>query len=131
MENNKRWILGLIVLILAIGALSYWGFKKSDTKETSSPQVSGATSEAAYFDDNASVMFFYSDYCGHCVAQKADLEKMAPEGYRVKPMNVGEHQDYWQQYNIEGTPTFVAKNGDRLVGHRDITELKAWLDQHK
>jgi len=125
--QNKNWILGLVVVVVAIVALGIWGFRSSVK-----PQVAGqSTSSASYYDDNASVMYFYSDYCSHCVAQKSDLEKLATDGYRVKPMNVGEHEDYWQKYSIEGTPTFVAANGDKLVGHQDITKLKSFLDSHK
>jgi len=46
-------------------------------------------------------------------------------------MNVGENPDLWKQYNIEGTPTFIAANGERLVSFQKKDALKSWLDQHK
>ena len=36
-----------------------------------------------------------------------------------------------KQYNVTGTPTFIADNGDRLVGFQTKDQLKAFLDQHK
>jgi len=119
-------------LVLAIGALSYFGFKKSDSKkETSAPQVSGESTSEPYFDENATTMYFYSDYCSWCIKEKEVLAKLAPEGYRVKSMNVGKDQSLWETYSIKGTPTFVAKNGDRLEGFNAEDKLKPWLDQHK
>lgn len=130
--QDKRWILGLVVVLAAIAAISIWGFKNSENKNTTSPQVSGEnTTDVKYFDENASVMYFYSDYCSWCLKEKEVLTKLGDEGYRVKSMNVGENQNYWKDYNISGTPTFIAKNGDRLEGYQDLDKLKPWLDQHK
>ncbi len=59
------------------------------------------------------------------------LQKLGAEGYRVKPMDVGKSASLWSEYSINGTPTFIAENGDRLEGYRDYRPLKNWLDQHK
>lgn len=132
--KDKRWILGLVVVIAAIVALGLWGFKKNENNNgtTTTPQVSGeSTEKPVYYDDNATVMEFYSDYCSWCIKEKDVLKKLGDEGYRVKPMNVGINQNYWKDYNISGTPIFIAKNGDRLEGFHDYDSLKAFLDQHK
>lgn len=133
--KDKRWILGLFIVVAAIVALGIWGFKNSG-KDTTSPQVSGESTEIqAYFDENATVMYFYQDTCSWCIKEKDVLTKLGAEGYRVKPMNIGanqpDNQGFWQQYNISGTPAFIAKNGDRLEGYSDYNKLKPWLDQHK
>lgn len=86
---------------------------------------------AEYFSEEAKVMFFYSDYCGWCTKQKEVLKELTSEGYKVKPMNVGKNQDLWKQYNIEGTPTFIAPDGTKLVGYQDKDKLKAFLDKYK
>jgi len=141
MKNNS-WIIGLVVVIAAIVVLSIWGFKKSGSQNTatqsqtsSSQSSSQSQTSEKYFSESASVMYFYQDTCSWCIKEKDVLNKLADEGYRVKPMNIGtnhqENQGYWQQYNISGTPAFIASNGDRLEGYHDYDSLKAWLDQHK
>lgn len=129
--GNKNWIIGLVVVIAAIVALGIWGFK-SNTNKTASEETKIV---AAYFDDNAAVMYFYQDTCSWCIKQKDVLAKLGSEGYKVKSMNIGsnypDHQSWWKEYNISGTPTFVAKNGDRLEGYQTADKLKAFLDSHK
>lgn len=129
--QNKNWILGLVVVVVAIVALGIWGFK-SNVK----PQVAGqSASLPSYYDDNATVMEFYQDSCSWCIKQKTVLEELGKEGYKVKSMNIGpnypDHQSWWKDYNVSGTPTFVAKNGDRLEGYQAADKLKVFLDSHK
>ncbi|MFH1106271.1 MAG: thioredoxin family protein [Candidatus Micrarchaeota archaeon] len=86
--------------------------------------------EGAYFDDASPVMYFHSANCHFCQEQKPILQELAAQGYRVKSMDVGIHPEYWKQYSIEGTPTFLAANGDSKVGLTERTELEAWLASH-
>ena len=137
MKNNS-WIIGLVVVIVAIVALSIWGFKKSGSQntasqsQTSSSQTAGQSQASEkYFSESASVMYFYQDTCSWCIKEKEVLSKLGEEGYRVKPMNVGKNQAWWTEYNIKGTPAFIAQNGDRLEGYKEYEPLKQWLDQHK
>ena len=134
--KDKKWILGLVILVIVIGGLSIWGFKKSENKTSSVPAQVASESTPNYYSEDASVMEFYSDYCSWCIKEKDVLTKLGNEGYKVKPMNVGADPDLATQYKIfegqnSGTPTFIAKNGDRLVGYQEYNTLKAWLDQHK
>lgn len=131
--KDRKWILALVIVVAAIAALSIWGFKKSNnTTGTSNPEIAGQSMETpAYFAEDAQVMYFYSDYCSWCIKQKEVLQRLGNEGYKVKPMDVGKNTNYWTDYKISGTPTFIAKNGDQLVGFQDYDKLKAWLDQHK
>lgn len=135
--KDKKWILGLIVVVIGIAVLSYWGFKRNTSgKNTAGPQIAGqSTTEPNYYDNNATVMEFYQDTCEWCIKEQPVLQQLGEEGYRFKPMNIGsnhpENQGWWQQYGVQGTPTFIAKNGDKLEGYHDYASLKAWLDQHK
>jgi len=95
---------------------------------TATPQSTG---DVNYFDDNAKVMLFYSDYCGWCVKQKDVLSELGAEGYKVKSMDVGKNQGLWQEYQISGTPTFIAPDGTKLVGFQQKDALKAFLDKYK
>lgn len=131
MDSSKRWIFGLVVVLLVIGAFTYIGFKDSGKKETQTPEVSGVATNEAYYSDTATVMEFYSDYCSWCIKEKEVLTKLGAEGYRVKPMNVGKDQSLWEKYNIKGTPAFIAANGDRLEGYNTEDKLRAFLDSHK
>lgn len=89
-----------------------------------------ANAAKTYADDASPVMYFYREDCHFCQQQAPILQELALDGYRVKLMDVGAHAEYWGQYNISGTPTFLAPNGDRQVGLTDKDTLRPWLDQH-
>ncbi len=136
---RKDWILISILSLVLVVGLSLYGFIKLSKKTiTANPMPSSqqsqevaGTSQTSYFSEDAKVMYFYTDYCHWCQKEKEVLEQLGKEGYKVKPMNIGEKPDVWKQYNISGTPTFVAANGERLVGFNEKEPLKTWLDQHK
>jgi len=69
-----------------------------------------------YFDDNAEVMYFYSDGCHVCDYIKPALQQLGEAGYRVKPINVAVDRETPQQYSIQGTPTFIGPDGEKIVG---------------
>lgn len=126
--GSKNWIIGLIVIIVAVGGFIYWGFNKS----TVDRQVAGESTSDSYFSEDAPVMFFYSEKCSWCQKEKTEvLSKLGPLGYKVKPMDVAVSPNLWKDYSISGTPTFIAKNGDKLEGFQTEDVLKKWLDQHK
>lgn len=139
---RKDWaLISIIVLILLVG-LGLVGYLKLSKKKIianplpsvqSSQEVAGtATSAASYFSDTAKVSYFYSDFCHWCQKEKDEvLAPLGQEGYNVKPMNVGEKPELGQQFNVTGTPTFIADNGDRLVGFQAKDALKSFLDKHK
>ena len=135
---RKDWILitviGLIIVV-GLGLIGYFRLSKKTVVANPVPSASetvAGQATAEYFSDQASVMFFYSDFCHWCQKEKDEvLSVIGKDGYKVKSMNVGVNPDFGKQYNISGTPTFVAANGDRLVGFKTIDELKPWLDQHK
>lgn len=135
--KDKKWILGLVIVVLAIGVFSYFGFKKTEAGKTT-PTVAGeSTGTPVYYDDSAKVMEFYQDSCSWCIKENAVLERLGAEGYKVKPMNIGvnfpDHQSWWKDYNVSGTPTFIADNGkgERLEGYQDYDALKKFLDKNK
>lgn len=134
--NKKMFISSLVVLVILIGVFSFITFRKSQNKtdnanQAQNGQVAGVKTEA-YFDENAPVMLFYSELCSWCQKQKLVLEELNKEGdYKVRPMNIKDNPQYWQSYEIEGTPTFIAKNGDKKVGYLDKAQLKQFLDAHR
>lgn len=128
MASQTRLIIGLVVVTLALfGGLLYLGSRQGSGP--AKPVKSGAAYSTA-FAEEASVMYFYSDACHFCLQQKPILDELAAEGYRVKPMDVLNNPGLGRRYNVSGTPTFVAENGDRLVGLQKKDELRAFLDAH-
>ncbi len=82
------------------------------------------------FSSASRVMYFYSESCGWCQQETAILYELAPECYKVKPMNVTQHPEYIADYGITGVPTFIG-NGTKYVGFRDKASLRSLLDQYK
>lgn len=138
---RKDWTLIAIIALILIVGLGLFGYLKLTKKNvvanplpsSENQQVAGAASDnQPYFAEDAKVMFFYSDYCHWCTKEKDEvLPGLGQEGYKFKPMNVGDKPELAKQYNVTGTPTFIAQNGDRLVGFQTKDALKSWLDQHK
>lgn len=128
----EKWHLGLIVVILVILIAGLvWYFKSPKSESEILGNQTGQEESVDYFDQTASVMYFYSDNCGWCNKQKEVLSQLSKEGYKVRPMDLGQDSSLAEKYNISGTPTFIADNGEQLVGFREKEELKAWLDEHK
>lgn len=128
MNPQIKLYAALVVVTLALfGGLLYIGSKEA--KKPKEPSPTGAAYSAA-FADEAKVMYFYSDDCVFCREQKPILDELAEEGYRVKPMDMKADPSFWRQFNIRGTPTFVAENGDRLVGLQKKEDLREFLDVH-
>jgi thioredoxin-like negative regulator of GroEL len=115
--DQKIWIVVGIVVIVALGAL-YWAGSTS------------ANSSWNFGDNNSPVMYFYQDDCSHCQAMEPIMQDLGTQGYRVKLMDAETNTSLWTTYSIQGTPTWVAANGDRLVGVQDEATLEAWLDSH-
>lgn len=120
----KNLILPSLVILAIVAAVVIFGTTGSKKAEQSAPAP-------AYFNQNAKVMFFYQDSCSWCQKEESILEDLAKDGYRVKPMDVKARPDLWNQYNITGTPTFIAPDGTHLNGYTEKAQLKEFLDKYK
>ncbi len=88
--------------------------------------------DVEYFDDNAPVMYFWQEYCGYCRDQKKILQEISnQDNLKVKSMDVGNNQEFKKQYNIEGTPTFIAPDGSRLEGFQKKEALVQFLQKYQ
>lgn len=108
-----------VIIILAIGLVGLIGLAYFYSSH-------GPT----YFSDASKVRYFYRDECIYCQQESKVLTELAPEGFRVKKMDVGVNPALMNQYNITGTPTFIAEDGARKVGLTQKEELKTWLLLH-
>lgn len=126
----KKFIPYILIGILLVGFIGVIGYVKVSENKTD-----GSTSQTqteSYFDENATVMYFYSPNCSHCNDEKLILAELAKEGYKVKPMNTQDNPSIADQYKIKGTPEFISqKDGARLEGFKEKEPLKEWLNQHK
>ncbi len=112
----SRIIIGLAVLFLiVVGGIVLL--------TSSKPQVS-------YHDATSPVKYFYGENCFYCKQQKPILEKLAGEGFRVNVIEVFQNTQLAQQFEIRGTPTFVGKNSDKLIGLQEENTLRQWLLQN-
>lgn len=126
---NKVIILAIVLLILGIGGI-VWGVSDS-TAKSQATAVTAKKEQPGWQDENARIMYFYSPDCPWCEKQKPILEELGQENekYRWKPMDVKEHQEYWEDYQIGGTPEFIdSKTGNRLEGYKEKEILKEWMD---
>ena len=106
-------------------------FVSTDTNATVCAYGNVPTAAPTYFDNNASVTFFYRDGCPWCAKEMLVLAELAKDGYRVKPMHLDVHPDYWIQYDIKITPTFIGPDNSRLTGYHEADPLRAFLDKYK
>ncbi len=113
----KKVYYALIAVAVVVAVVAFYALN-----ELAKPEL--------YFDDASPVMYFWSASCHWCQKQKPVLEGLASEGFRVKSMNVVEDRTLWQKYDVKGTPTFLAENGDRLTGYQEESVLKPWLKAH-
>lgn len=127
----KRIIVPSLFVIAVVALLLWGGTASQKNKNSNTNSNNSSQSSASYYDENAKVMFFYSDLCSWCNKEKEVLGELAKDGYKVKPMDVKAHPDYWQTYAIEGTPTLIAPDGQKAIGFQDKDKLKAFLDKYK
>jgi thiol-disulfide isomerase/thioredoxin len=126
-----------LILVVGLGLVGYLKLSKKEIVANPLPsndnqQVAGAATNQSYFAEDAKVAYYYSDFCHWCQKEKDEvLAPLGNEGYKVKSMNIGEKPELATQANVTGTPTFIASNGDRLVGFQTKDVLKKWLDEHK
>lgn len=130
---NKFAIVGIIcgaLLVVAVAVLIAFPWKGSNNSNSESGKVAGVETPI-YFDATAKVKYYYSPYCSWCKEEAKVLEVLAKEGYRVNPQNVYDNPQLGVDAKVDGTPTFIAENGDRLDGYQVEEKLRDFLEKHK
>lgn len=82
------------------------------------------------------VVDFFAEWCGPCKMLSPVLESLAPsyEGkFEVIKVNIDEHSDIAQQYNVTSIPTIVfikeGQEADRMVGFQSKENLQQRFDK--
>ncbi len=116
MALNLKYVLGGVVALVVLVSIV----------------LAMGGSGPSFADETSPVWYFYSDTCQFCIKQKPILEELAQEGYRVKLMDVGRNPSLWKQFQVSGTPTFIADNGkgERITGLTQKDALRAYLEQN-
>jgi len=132
MKKNNFWPVFAIVVLMGFAIFIWQSAKNQETKaDAGFNNQLQAADEEKYFSDSAKVMFFYSEGCGWCEEEKKVLLEISNQGYKVKPISASEHKDLFDKYEVTGTPTLVAPDGEKKVGYLDKEELKSFLDKYK
>ena len=133
----EKWHLGLITLIviIAVSALA-WHFKSPQSSSNSKEEILGLTTEQDEQEIATEVeltkpLFFYSDGCPHCLKMKPIVEELQAKGYQIEWIDASQNQDLDNKFQIEGVPTFVRPDGERLVGEQTKEKLAEFLKQYK
>lgn len=112
--------------------------KKTQEPPTSAPEVMETPAPTPTIQASATptpvamavTQYFYSDFCHWCQEEKNVIQQLEGEGYPFSWMSVDEHPNYWQDYNLSGTPTFILGN-QRTSGYKNYNELKVWINQNQ
>lgn len=120
------WALFILILFV-VGISGAVAFKRANK---SRENVKGVIQEyPVYFNDNAKVKYFYSDLCHWCQKETEVLKELGIEGFKVKPMDVKAHPEFFEQYGVTATPTFLAEDKTFLIGYQTKEILKKFLDE--
>ena len=82
------------------------------------------------------VVDFWAPWCGPCKVMSPIVEELAGEmeGVTIGKVNVDEHSDIAQKYNILSIPTFIIFKGGQVAeqfsGSMSKDQLRAKLEAH-
>ncbi len=76
------------------------------------------------------ILDFTATWCGPCQAMKPVVEQLSEAGYPVRAVDIDQHPDLAERYNVHAVPTFVVvqpngKELGRLSGANSGTDLAA------
>lgn len=131
-SKMKKYVFIFLISVFAIiiGAIAFSYITKTESNKTTGQNSTQTTQQNEAPASNEEILYFYSDNCHWCQQQKPIVEELEKEGVKFKYMNIGENRDLINQYNIEGTPTFILGE-KRLDGYKNKDILKKFWEENK
>lgn len=81
----------------------------------------------------AVLLNFTQENCGHCRAMEPVLAEIEAAGLAVNTIDVAQHPQVAQRFNLKGTPTFImtvdGRETGRIVGVASTSQLQALFPQ--
>ena len=77
------------------------------------------------------VMLFKADWCPHCnnfSSSWKEIQNKYKKKYKFITYDSDENKEKMQEYSIEGFPTIMMKNGNKLIEHQGPADLKHVID---
>jgi len=85
---------------------------------------------------SVTVKDFYADWCGPCKTQDPILDELSEDWgdrFSVEKVDVDEHQEVANEYQVRSLPTLIVENDDgvveRFVGVTQREDLEAALEE--
>jgi thiol-disulfide isomerase/thioredoxin len=91
--------------------------------------ITGSGPGPALSNEQTGVLLdFYADWCGPCQSMNPTVEQLAARGRPVRRVNVDQHRDLAQRFNIRSIPCFVmivnGREAGRVVGPTSLARLE-------
>ncbi|MGZ4163819.1 MAG: thioredoxin family protein [Tumebacillaceae bacterium] len=134
-KSNTRLviILGSIMLILAVGLISYTMLGKSYDTVQAKTEEATANHDNLYKNEitidqmkqkvasnDEFFAYFYQPDCVHCAVVSPFVFPLADSMHKtLLPVNIKGIQSIWDEYKVHGTPTIIHFKGGKEVGRID------------
>jgi len=136
-SRNSLLILVVVAAIGGVGYLYYSGVQNPPAGPATPVRPSPVTPAPVVRE---TLLFFTQPGCPPCRVMDRLMEsdpgvKAALARYDVQRVEPHSHADLYQQYRVEGTPTFVIVGSDksevaRVIGAQDAATFTSWLNSH-
>jgi len=117
MNKSSKIIISLgVVAIAAVVGLAFWQ-NKAEKKENANP---GQYDAFAQCFAQKNITMYGAEWCTHCQAQK----KLFGDSFKYVPyIECPENTKLCLDKGIEGYPTWILQNGEKLVGEQTLEKL--------
>ncbi len=121
--KEQRWIIGIIVALVAMGGIF---FSLSSKVDTTIPKTEVAVTPFGQYLKDQGVKFYGASWCPHCINQKKLLGDGTWQPIYVECAIKGSNEEtkVCADAKIESFPTWIFKDGIRKPGELTIKEIE-------
>ena len=135
--GGTEWIIVILVLVGLVGVYFYMQQSKHNSKEGFSVKT-----ELTPEGNKVAVVFFNTDWCGHCQNFKPKWEKLKQEmdGTKINGVDVSfisvdcdEKAELGKAYNVSGYPTIKLLTDSEVIEYddeRSESKLRQFIREH-